>query len=296
LNRAGRVCAVAYTGADLTRQFPYGRILSMKLANTANSLSLPTRAAPSHIRHSYPNNNRGLIMSGSGNAQYAATAAGFRLNSDLELDEYDFAQFKNNGVAQNAFGNQPNGDSQFQPVPPVGGQGSGYFAESQWFGFTLPAEQFNPGNVDVLYQGATSNYGEACGTTRQDSMCMQKPGGFTYQAGGLPLYDQQGVLRGALGVSGDNDCTNHAIAWKARQQMNLHYTPCESTEDIRNDNLSDPVSTSNVRWAGKKAEDNVIFSAREQYLFPGCQAIVGAFATTNPTAPSTFGTGACTKA
>jgi hypothetical protein len=282
INRAGRVCAVAYTGPSLDQQFPYGRIQSMKRANTANSLSLPSRAMPSHVadRHNF-------------------------IESQLAT--------LGDGTANNL------------PVSP--GR-----ADNAWYGFSH--DRFNPGNIDVQFQGAVSNYGEACGQTRQDPMCMQKPGGMDFSAGGLPLYDQNAVLRGAIGVAGDNDCTSHAIAWKARQQLNMDWTPVNVQRSTFNTHVmctalgalpalpaagpaagasifkeevrelcdptflepvlytplvaSAPAQTVRVKYAtwghtGGFGEDNVFFSNNESRNFPACYDLVRRFPIDNPT-------------
>jgi hypothetical protein len=43
--------------------------------------------------------------------------------------------------------------------------------------------------------------------------------------GGLALYNTQGKLVGAIGVSGDTSCTDHIIAWKVRHALNLDSVP-----------------------------------------------------------------------
>lgn len=41
--------------------------------------------------------------------------------------------------------------------------------------------------------------------------------------GGLALYSQGGVRIGGLGVSGDTSCTDHFIAWRVRNLLQLDY-------------------------------------------------------------------------
>ncbi len=43
--------------------------------------------------------------------------------------------------------------------------------------------------------------------------------------GGLALYNSQGVKVGAIGVSGDTSCTDHAVAWRLRTAMRLNNIP-----------------------------------------------------------------------
>ena len=52
-----------------------------------------------------------------------------------------------------------------------------------------------------------------------------KIGGVNVFGGGLPLYDEQGRILGAIGVSGDSSCADHNIAWKVRHRLNLDYVP-----------------------------------------------------------------------
>lgn len=48
--------------------------------------------------------------------------------------------------------------------------------------------------------------------------------------GGLPLYDTDGTLLGAIGLSGDSSCADHNIAWKVRHTLNLDNVPAGVSE------------------------------------------------------------------
>jgi hypothetical protein len=61
-------------------------------------------------------------------------------------------------------------------------------------------------------------------------MTGSKIGGVNVFGGGLALY-KDGVIIGALGVSGDTSCADHNIAWRARKALGLNVTPS-------NDNIS----------------------------------------------------------
>lgn len=78
----------------------------------------------------------------------------------------------------------------------------------------------NPVNTDVAYGGESSDYG-----TTNDYMVGQKIGGVNVFGGGLPLYDENGTLLGAIGVSGDSSCADHIISWKLRDALGLDYIP-----------------------------------------------------------------------
>ena len=43
--------------------------------------------------------------------------------------------------------------------------------------------------------------------------------------GGLALYNSNGTLVGAIGVSGDTSCADHNIAWRARHNLNMDFVP-----------------------------------------------------------------------
>ncbi len=50
-------------------------------------------------------------------------------------------------------------------------------------------------------------------------------GGVNVFGGGLALYNAQGVLVGAIGVSGDSSCADHNIAWRTRNTLKLDHVP-----------------------------------------------------------------------
>ena len=65
-----------------------------------------------------------------------------------------------------------------------------------------------------------SDYGMA-----DDPMVGEIVGGVNVFGGGLALYDSEGTLLGALGVSGDTSCADHNIAWRTRDALGLDYVP-----------------------------------------------------------------------
>jgi uncharacterized protein GlcG (DUF336 family) len=72
----------------------------------------------------------------------------------------------------------------------------------------------NPVDTNVAYGGSPSAYGQ-----QNDPMVGQRIGGVNVFGGGLALYNAQGVLLGALGVSGDSSCADHNIAWRTRHGL-----------------------------------------------------------------------------
>jgi uncharacterized protein GlcG (DUF336 family) len=78
----------------------------------------------------------------------------------------------------------------------------------------------NPVDTTAAYRGASTNNGQ-----HNDPMVGAKIGGVNVFGGGLALYNAQGTLVGAIGVSGDTSCTDHVIAWKVRHALNLDNVP-----------------------------------------------------------------------
>src|SRR5579871_924178 len=95
-------------------------------------------------------------------------------------------------------------------------------------------QESNPVDTDVAYGGNSSNYGQ-----HNDPMVGGKIGGINVFGGGLALYNNQGVLVGGLGVSGDTSCTDHIIAWKVRHALNFDDVPAGvgamNTDNMIND-------------------------------------------------------------
>src|SRR5215212_8443213 len=78
----------------------------------------------------------------------------------------------------------------------------------------------NPVDTGAAYKGPSENYGKA-----NDPLVGKKIGGVNVFGGGLPLYNSDGKLVGAIGVSGDTSCTDHIVAWKVRFALNLDNVP-----------------------------------------------------------------------
>src|SRR5207247_1105057 len=73
-----------------------------------------------------------------------------------------------------------------------------------------------------------------------DDPLVGKPiGGVNVFGGGLALYRQTSKkLVGGLGVSGDTSCTDHIIAWKVRDLLNMDNVPggvAAGTDNMIND-------------------------------------------------------------
>lgn len=91
----------------------------------------------------------------------------------------------------------------------------------------------NPVDTHVAYGGNPVDYGQG-----NDPMVGRRIGGVNVFGGGLALYNKQGELVGALGVSGDSSCADHNIAWRTRHTLLLDYVPAGVGPDsMRPDNI-----------------------------------------------------------
>ncbi|HLY41495.1 MAG TPA: heme-binding protein [Terracidiphilus sp.] len=94
------------------------------------------------------------------------------------------------------------------------------FSAVQPGGSLYGLQHSNPVNTGVAYGGDAANFGQ-----ENDPMVGGRIGGVNVFGGGLALYSAQGVLVGALGVSGDSSCADHNIAWRTRHALNLDFVP-----------------------------------------------------------------------
>jgi len=117
-------------------------------------------------------------------------------------------------------------------------------------GRSLAGLQFsNPVNTRVAYAGNPQKYGK-----NNDPMVHKKIGGVNVFGGGLGLYNSDGELLGALGVSGDTSCTDHVVAWKVRDAMALDHVPTgvstTGDDNIIFDIVDDPTTGLGVSASG----------------------------------------------
>jgi uncharacterized protein GlcG (DUF336 family) len=78
----------------------------------------------------------------------------------------------------------------------------------------------NPVDPGAAYKGPAHQFGKP-----SDPMVGKRVGGINVFGGGLALYDEDGKLVGAIGVSGDSSCADHIIAWKVRDALGLDHVP-----------------------------------------------------------------------
>lgn len=90
------------------------------------------------------------------------------------------------------------------------------YAAVQPGGSLFGLQESNPVNASVAYSGSPNNYGKA-----NDPLKGKRIGGVNVFGGGIALYNAAGTKVGAIGVSGDTSCTDHAFAWKVRETLNL---------------------------------------------------------------------------
>lgn len=84
--------------------------------------------------------------------------------------------------------------------------------------FLWGLDQSNPVNPDVAYAGPTANWGLVT-----DPAVGLIPGGNNRFGGGLAIW-KDGVVVGAIGVSGDTSCADHNIALRVRNALGLANT------------------------------------------------------------------------
>ncbi len=105
------------------------------------------------------------------------------------------------------------------------------FSAVQPGGSLYGLQESNPVFPEIAYLGPSDKYG-----TEKDPMVGHKIGGVNVFGGGLALYNNEGKLIGALGISGDSSCADHNIAWKVRHRLNLDYVPA-GVSPSKDDNI-----------------------------------------------------------
>ena len=94
------------------------------------------------------------------------------------------------------------------------------FSAVQPGGSLYGLQHSNPVDTSVAYAGSSNEFG-----TENDPMVGKKIGGVNVFGGGLALYNENGKLLGAIGVSGDSSCADHNISWKVRHKLKMDYIP-----------------------------------------------------------------------
>jgi uncharacterized protein GlcG (DUF336 family) len=94
------------------------------------------------------------------------------------------------------------------------------FAASQPGGSLYGIVTAAPPNPQAAYAGPAESFGQ-----QNDPLVGKAVGGIIVFGGGLALYESHGKIVGGLGLSGDESCTDHIIAWKVRQRLGLDAVP-----------------------------------------------------------------------
>ncbi len=110
------------------------------------------------------------------------------------------------------------------------------FSAVQPGGSLYGLQHSNPVDTKVAYQGDSETIGK-----EDDPMVGHKIGGVNVFGGGLPLYDTDGTLLGAIGVSGDSSCADHNIAWKVREKLGLDNIP-GGVSPTKDDNIVNDIT------------------------------------------------------
>jgi uncharacterized protein GlcG (DUF336 family) len=106
------------------------------------------------------------------------------------------------------------------------------YAAVQPGGTLFGLQHSNPVETLVAYKGPAARFGRA-----NDPMIGFRIGGVNVFGGGLALYDENKVLLGAIGVSGDTSCADHNIAWRTRHTLNLDFVP-DGVSASHDDNIN----------------------------------------------------------
>ena len=162
------------------------------------------------------------VVEGGGNAGFALNMWATIVNRDGEVAGVAFSgndrgdQWPGSRVISAQKANTANAFS----LPGLALSTANLYSAVQPGGSLYGLQHSNPVDTEAAYKGPSANYGKA-----NDPLVGKKPGGVNVFGGGLPLYNAEGKLVGAIGVSGDTSCTDHVIAWKVRHALNLDNVP-----------------------------------------------------------------------
>jgi hypothetical protein len=109
----------------------------------------------------------------------------------------------------------------------------------------------------AAYLGGPNKYG-----TDGDPLKNKRIGGVNVFGGGLALY-KGGKKVGALGVSGDTSCRDHAYAWQIRGALSMH--PGASTKGITTSNFDAAGAVQTPLTGAAKGDEMIIASKSDSY-------------------------------
>lgn len=106
------------------------------------------------------------------------------------------------------------------------------YSATQPGGSLFGLQESNPVDTKAAYKGPSRDYGKD-----SDPLVGKKIGGVNVFGGGLALYNNQGILIGGIGVSGDSSCADHNIAWRTRDALSLDRVPAGVGDVGHKDNI-----------------------------------------------------------
>lgn len=196
--------------------------------------------------------------------QSALTAARMQMNGGFNLDMWGTAVNRDGVVCAVAFtgtnrGSQWPGSRVISAqkantanafsLPQLALSTADLYSAVQPGGSLYGLQASNPVDTFVAYGGNPADYGQV-----NDPMVGGRIGGVNVFGGGLALYNKQGQLVGALGVSGDSSCADHNIAWRTRHALLLDYVPAGVGPDAsRPDNIVYDITPANGLMMGVSA-------------------------------------------
>ncbi len=173
-------------------------------------------------RHSEVAAALGQVVAEGENAGFALSMWATTVNRDGQVHAVAFSggdrgdQWPGSRVISAQTANTANAFS----LPGLALSTSNLYSAVQPGGSLFGLQASNPVDTGVAYRGPAVNFGQV-----DDPMVGSRVGGVNVFGGGLPLYNADGELVGAIGVSGDTSCTDHIIAWKVRHALNLDNVP-----------------------------------------------------------------------
>lgn len=131
------------------------------------------------------------------------------------------------------------------------------YAAVQPGGSLYGLQHSNPVDATQAYAGSPKLYG-----TKNDPIVGKRIGGINVFGGGLGLY-KNGKKIGALGVSGDTSCRDHAFAWQIRGVLSMH--PVAPTVGITTSNFAADGSNPTPLVGAAKGDEMILASGSNDY-------------------------------
>lgn len=115
----------------------------------------------------------------------------------------------------------------------------------------------NPVDASRAYAGSPKSYG-----TDNDPLKGKRIGGVNVFGGGLAIY-KGGKKIGAIGISGDTSCRDHAYAWQVREALDMH--PKAPTVGITTFNVNAEGETQANIAGAAKGDEMILSSGSSNY-------------------------------